>query len=65
MCFSILWSCKIVELERAENGTVYKESGKTITVTREKSTDKKLDFSTFVEALIRLVENEEKAKEND
>ena len=54
-----------MELERAENGTVYKEKGKTITVTREKSTDKKLDFATFVDALIRLVENEEKAKEND
>jgi helix-turn-helix protein len=55
-----------VEFNGAENNvSVYKENGKTITVTREVCEDRSMDFSMLIDALYRLVESEEEVSPSD
>ena len=50
-----------MELERLENNkAIYKEKGKTITVIREFSSEKDVNFSAVLEALVRIIEQEDK-----
>lgn len=52
----------MVEIEYIEeNKTVYTENGKTITVVRECSEN--VDFSAVIDALIGIIEQEEKEKD--
>ena len=49
-----------MELERLENNkTIYKEKGKTITVIREYSLEKDINFSAVLETLVRIIEQED------
>lgn len=49
-----------MELERLENNkAIYKEKGKTITVIREFSSEKDVNFSAVLEALVRIIEQED------
>lgn len=48
-----------MELERLENNkAIYKEKGKTITVIREYSLEKDINFSSVLETLVRIIEQE-------
>ena len=50
-----------MELERLENNkAIYKEKGKTITVIREYSLEKDINFSAVLETLVRIIEQENK-----
>lgn len=50
-----------MELERLENNkAIYKDKGKTITVIREFSSEKDINFSAVLEALVRIIEQEDK-----
>lgn len=50
-----------MELERIENNkAIYKDNGKTITVIREFSSEKDVNFSAVLEALVRIIEQEDK-----
>ena len=50
-----------MELERIEgNRAIYKENGKTITVIREFPVDIDVGFSSIIQSLIDLIEQEEK-----
>ena len=50
-----------MELERLENNkAIYKDKGKTITVIREFSSEKDVNFSAVLEALVRIIEQEDK-----
>ena len=49
-----------MELERLENNkAIYKDKGKTITVIREFSSEKDINFSAVLEALVRIIEQED------
>ena len=49
-----------MELERLENNkAIYKDKGKTITVIREFSSEKDVNFSAVLEALVRIIEQED------
>ena len=50
-----------VELERLENNkAIYKDKGKTITVIREFSLEKDINFSAVLETLVQIIEQEDK-----
>lgn len=50
-----------VELERLENNkAIYKDRGKTITVIREYSLEKDINFSAALETLVQIIEQEDK-----
>ena len=50
-----------MELERLENNkAIYKDRGKTITVIREYSLEKDINFSAVLETLVRIMEQENK-----
>ena len=50
-----------MELERLENNkAIYKDKGKTITVIREFSSEKDVNFSAVLDALVRIIEQEDK-----
>lgn len=49
-----------MELERLENNkAIYKDKGKTITVIREFSLEKDVNFSAVLESLVRIIEQED------
>lgn len=49
-----------MELERVENNkAIYKDKGKTITVIREFSLEKDVNFSAVLESLVRIIEQED------
>ena len=49
-----------MELERLENNkAIYKDKGKTITVIREFSSEKDVNFSAVLETLVRIIEQED------
>ena len=50
-----------MELERLENNkAIYKDRGKTITVIREYSLEKDINFSAVLETLVQIIEQEDK-----
>ena len=62
-CPKLLKLCRKfdVELERVENNkAIYKDRGKTITVIREYSLEKDINFSAVLETLVRIIEQEDK-----
>ena len=49
-----------MELERLDNNkAIYKDKGKTITVIREFSSEKDVNFSAVLETLVRIIEQED------
>lgn len=55
-----------MELEHIENNkTIYKENGKTITVIREFPISADRNLSAIIEALIDIVEQEEKDRDTN
>ena len=55
-----------MELEHIENyKTIYKENGKTITVIREFPINADVNLSAIIEALIDIVEQEEKDRDTN
>ena len=49
-----------MELERLENNkAIYKDKGKTITVIREYSLEKNINFLAVLETLVRIIEQED------